>query len=69
MGSGLPFVRACADTARNAHVLQSTTAHECMLLGATHSKSPPLEKLYNDGAYGGKCAHDIEQAKNAGAVR
>lgn len=25
-------------------------------------KSPRLEKLYTDGAYGGKCAHDIEQA-------
>lgn len=24
--------------------------------------SPRLEKLYTDGAYGGKCAHDIEQA-------
>jgi putative transposase len=26
------------------------------------AKSPRLEKLYTDGAYGGKCAHDIEQA-------
>jgi hypothetical protein len=26
------------------------------------AKSPGLEKLYTDGAYGGKCAHDIEQA-------
>lgn len=26
------------------------------------SKNPRLEKLYTDGAYGGKCAHDIEQA-------
>jgi len=25
-------------------------------------KSPRLEKLYTDGAYGGKCAHDIEKA-------
>lgn len=26
------------------------------------SKSPRLDKLYTDGAYGGKCAHAIEQA-------
>lgn len=26
------------------------------------TKIPGLEKLYTDGAYGGKCAHDIEQA-------
>ena len=26
------------------------------------AKSPRLEKLYADGAYGGKCAHEIEQA-------
>lgn len=26
------------------------------------AKSPRLEKLYTDGAYGGKCAHDIKQA-------
>lgn len=26
------------------------------------TKVPRLEKLYTDGAYGGKCAHDIEQA-------
>lgn len=26
------------------------------------TKIPRLEKLYTDGAYGGKCAHDIEQA-------
>jgi putative transposase len=26
------------------------------------TKIPKLEKLYTDGAYGGKCAHDIEQA-------
>jgi transposase len=25
------------------------------------AKIPRLEKLYTDGAYGGKCAHDIEQ--------
>lgn len=25
------------------------------------AKSPRLEKLYTDGAYGGKCVHDIEQ--------
>jgi len=25
-------------------------------------KSPRLEKLYTDGAYGGKCAREIEQA-------
>jgi transposase len=26
------------------------------------TKIPRLEKLYTDGAYGGKCGHDIEQA-------
>jgi len=26
------------------------------------AKSPRLEKLYTDGAYGGKCAHDIEES-------
>lgn len=26
------------------------------------AKIPQLEKLYTDVAYGGKCAHDIEQA-------
>lgn len=26
------------------------------------AKSPRLERLYTDGAYGGKCAHEIEQA-------
>lgn len=25
------------------------------------TKIPKLEKLYTDGAYGGKCAHDIKQ--------
>lgn len=31
------------------------------------AKVPGLEKLYTDGAYGGKCARDIEQLHHIGS--
>lgn len=43
-----------AASVRHRDAAAAVAAHAC-------AKSPRLEKLYADGAYGGKCAHDIEQ--------
>jgi hypothetical protein len=34
----------------------------CSRRCASEHQDPKLEKLYTDGAYGGKCAHDLDQA-------
>ncbi|MFZ4874465.1 hypothetical protein ACL9RI_05220 [Janthinobacterium sp. Mn2066] len=49
---------------RTRHLVVDTIAHCAAADEVTQAcgKSPRLEKLYTNGAYGGKCAHAIEQA-------
>jgi putative transposase len=53
---GLPIaLRVTAASVHDRDAVAVVVAQAC-------TKVPKLEKLYTGGAYGGKCAHDIEQA-------